>query len=95
MALAVWRDLSLMWLTFWTLIAILPIGVILFFAIKGMHRLRPATRQALRAVQSKVQQVSDISGRLSIKVAAPAIQLYAKAAQVDQLNRAILGRRRG
>lgn len=93
--MAVWRDLSLMWLILWTFIAILPIGAILFFAVKGMHRLRPATRRALRTVQSKAQQVNDVTGRLGAKAVAPAIHLRARAAQVDRLSRAIFRRREG
>ena len=93
--MAFWRDISLMWLILWTFIAILPLGAILFFAIKGMHRLRPATRRALRTAQSKAEQVRDVTGRLGAKVAAPAIHLRARAAQVDRLSRAIFRRREG
>ena len=93
--MAVWRDISLMWLILWTFIAILPIGVILFFAIKGMHRLRPATRRVLRTAQSKAEQVRDVTGRLGAKAVAPAIQLRARAAQVDRLSKAIFRRREG
>ena len=95
MGLAVWRDLSLMWLILWTFLAILPIGVILFFAIKGMHRLRPATRRILRTAQSKAEQVNDVTGRLGAKLAAPAVHLRARAAQVDRLSKAIFRRRKG
>jgi len=93
--LAVWRDLSLMWLVFWTFVAILPIGAILFFAIWGLHRLRPAARKALRAVQPKAQQVSEATSRLSVKLVAPAIQLDARAAQANRLSKVILRRKRG
>lgn len=93
--MAVWRDLSLMWLILWTFVAILPIGLVLFFAIVGMHRLRPATRKALRAVQSKAQQVTDVTGRVSVRLAAPAIGLRARAAQVSRLTTAILRRKEG
>jgi hypothetical protein len=82
-----------MWLILWTFIAILPIGVVLFFAIKGLYLLRPATRRALRSVQAGAQQVSDVTGRVSVKVAAPAIRLHAGAAQVGRLHRAIFRRK--
>jgi len=95
MGLAVWRDLALMWLILWTFVAILPISVILFFSIKGMHRLRPATRRALRSAQAKAQQVSDVTGRLGAKATAPAIHLRARAAQVERLSKAIFRRREG
>ena len=42
MGLSVWADISLMWLIFLTFVSILPIGVLFFFMIKGMHRLRMA-----------------------------------------------------
>jgi hypothetical protein len=40
MDLAVFRDISLLWLIFLTLISILPFAVLFFFAIQGMRRLR-------------------------------------------------------
>jgi len=91
----VWRDISLVWLVFWTLIAILPIAAVLFFAIWGMHRLRPAARNALRVVQPRAQQVSEATSRLSVRLAAPAIQLHARAAQADRLRNVILRRKEG
>jgi hypothetical protein len=83
--LAVWRDISLLWLIFWTFIAVLPVGVLLFFAIMGMHRLRQVTRKYLRQAQAGAQRVSDTSDRLSHRVTAPIISLRAKVAQVDRL----------
>jgi hypothetical protein len=91
--LAVWRDISLLWLIFWTFIAILPVGVLLFFAIKGMHRLRQVTRKYLRSAQSSAIQVSYTTDRLSHQVAAPVIYLRAKVAQADRLRRATLRRK--
>jgi hypothetical protein len=92
MGLAVWRDISLIWLILWTLLAVLPVGVLLFFAIKGLHHLRPMTRKALRSVQSRIWQVGNVADRLSQKATAPVVRLRARAAQVDRLRRAAFRR---
>jgi len=93
MDLAVWRDISLLWLIFWTLIALLPVGVLLGLAIWGMHRLRQGTRKYLRLAQSGAQRVNYTSDRISRQVTAPVIRLRATVAQVDRLRTATFRRK--
>ena len=93
MGLAVARDISLLWLIFLTLIAILPIAVIFFFAIKGMHRLRQLAILYLPLVQEKSRFVADKTEEISHKVVEPIISAKAKTAQVNGIRSAIFTRR--
>jgi hypothetical protein len=93
MGLAVWRDVSLLWLIFLALISILPFAVIFFFAIKGMRRLRQLAEQYLPIAQEKTRLVAEKTQEISQKVANPFIEIQARTAQVDGLRKAIFTRR--
>jgi hypothetical protein len=90
--MAVWRDISLVWLSFLSLIAVLPLGAILYFAIKGMHRLRQLVRAYLPQVQDKARQVAQVTEQAGHRVAAPLIGAKVRAAQMDGLAHAIFRR---
>jgi hypothetical protein len=92
--MAVGRDISLLLLTFLTGISILPIGVILFFLVKGLHRLRQLAKQGFPVAQEKAQLMADMAEKASLKVAAPVISIQAKTAQVDGVVTAIRMRRK-
>jgi hypothetical protein len=94
MDLGVWRDISLMWLIFLTFIAVLPFGVIFYFAVRGMRRLRQLAKQYLPVAQEKAAQVADITEQASQKVTNPWIQAQARAAEVNGMMTAILTRRK-
>jgi hypothetical protein len=94
MDLAVWRDISLLWLILLTLLAVLPLGVLFFFAVKGLHRLRQLAKQYLPLARNRAQQVADRTERISQKVTGPVIGVRAKKAQVGGISRAILARRK-
>jgi cell division protein FtsB len=91
--LAVFRDISLLWLIFLTFLAVLPFGVLFFFAVKGMHRLRQLAKQYLPVAQDYARLVADKSEEVSQKVTDPIIGANAKAAQVNGLTKAIFDRR--
>ena len=91
--MAVARGISLMWLILLTFIAVLPFGVLFFFAIKGMRRLRQLAKQALPIAQQKARLVADGTGRVSQKVAAPVIGVRAGVAQVQGIRRATFRRK--
>jgi hypothetical protein len=93
MDLAVFRDISLLWLIFLTLIAILPFGVLFFFAIRGMHRLRQLAIQYLPIAQEKARWVADKTEEVSQKISDPIIGVKAKTAQVHGVRKAIFTRR--
>jgi hypothetical protein len=92
--MGVWRDISLMWLIFLTLIAVLPIGVIFYFAVRGMSRLRQLAKQYLPIAQQKAAQVADLTEQASQKVARPFVEVQARAAEADGIMTAILRRKR-
>lgn len=91
--LAVFRDLSLMWLILLTLIAVLPFGVIFFLAVRGMIRLRQLAKTYLPIGQEKARLVAAKTEEISHKVANPFIQAEAKAAQASGITKAILRRK--
>lgn len=89
----VWRDISLLWLILLTLVAILPLGVIFFFLVQGMHSLRQAVKRFLPQAQDKANQVARVAEQVSEKVANPFIEIEAKKAEVDGALKAIRARR--
>jgi hypothetical protein len=93
MGLAVWRDISLLWLIFLSLIAVLPFAVLFFYAIKGLHRLRQWVERFLPLAQEKARLVADKSEEYSRKVASPVISAHVKTAQVNGIRKAIFTRR--
>ena len=93
MGLAVYRDISLLWLIFLTLIAILPVGVLFFLAIRGMHRLRQLAKLYLPLAQERARWVADKTEEISQKVSDPIISVKAKTAQVHGVRKAIFTRR--
>jgi len=92
--LAVWRDISLMWLIFLTLIPALLAGVILFFCVKGMHRLRQVTEKYLSIAQDKAQRVASGTEGASKKVVSPFIAAQATGARIGTMARTTVTRRK-
>ena len=80
MGLAVMRDISLLWLIFLTLIAIIPFGVLFFYAIKGMIRLRQLVKLYAPIALEKTRLVATLSEEYSQKIVRPIIGAKAKAA---------------
>ena len=94
MGLAVMRDMSLIWLIFLTLIAIIPFGILFFYCIKGMIRLRQLVKLYAPLALEKTRLVATLTEEYSQKIASPIINARAKAAQVDGTTRAIFARRK-
>jgi hypothetical protein len=92
MGLAVWRDISLIWLLSLTLVSVLPFAVLFFYAIKGMQRLRQLAKKWLPFAGEKVELVADKTEEYSVKAAEPIIAAYAAAARVRGMAKQILGR---
>jgi hypothetical protein len=90
----VWRDISLMWLILLTFVAILPFGVIFFFAIKGMWRLRQVVERFFPQAQEQVRLVAEKTEEVSEQVAQPVVEFYARTARVGTMARTILRRNR-
>jgi hypothetical protein len=94
MGLAVARDISLIWLILLTLITVLPFGVLFFYIIKGLRRLRFLAKMYMPIAQDKARLVADVTEQVSQKVAQPVIGAHAKAAQANGIKRAIFTRRK-
>ena len=90
--MAVWRDISLIWLISLAIVSVLPFAIAGFFAIKGMHKLRGLVKEYAPVAQDKTRLVATKSDEISQKVAKPFIVASAKAAQARTLTRAITRR---
>lgn len=93
-ALAVFRDISLLWLILLTLIAVLPCGVAFYFAVCGLRRLRQLIKHYLPLVQQKAALLADKTEQVSQEVVEPFIGVQARAAEAAAIRRAILRRKR-
>ncbi len=91
--MAVWRDVSLIWLIFWTLIAVLPFGLVFYFVVKGMFRLRQLARRYLPIAQKTARQVAETTDVVSRKVVAPFIAVRSARAQMQGMRNAALRRK--
>ena len=92
--LAVWRDISLLWLILLTLIPVLLVGVALFFCIKGMHRLRQLAKKYLPVAQDAAKQVASGTEKASQKVASPFIAAHVAGARIGAIARTTVTRRK-
>lgn len=88
----VWRDISLIWLIFLTSISVLPFAIVLFFAIRGLSKLRGVVKRYAPVAQEKAHTVAVKSDEVSQKVAKPFIVAYARSAQARTMTRAITRR---
>jgi len=93
MGLAVWRDISLLWLILLSMIAILPFAVLFFFAIRGMRRLRQLAITYLALLQDKSNLMATKTDEISRQVIKPIINARTKSAQVSGIRNAIFSRR--
>jgi len=91
---AVWRDISLLWLIFLMLIPALLIGVVLFFCIKGMHRLRQLAKKHLPTAQNAARRVASGTKRASQRVASPFIAAHVAGARIGAIARTTVTRRK-
>jgi hypothetical protein len=92
--LAVWRDISLLWLIFLTLIPTVLAAVVLFFCVKGMHRLRQVAKKYLPMAQNAARQVASGTERASQKVVSPFIAAQAAGARIGAIARTPFTRRK-
>jgi hypothetical protein len=92
MGLAVWRDISLIWLLLLTIISILPISIVLFFLVKGMHRLRQLVKEYLPLAQEMVRQVAAKVDEICDKIIAPFVSIYAAWARLNAITKTIFRR---
>mgnify|MGYP000971344861 CR=1 FL=1 len=82
----VWRDISLIWLIFLATISVLPFAIVLFFAIKGLNKLRglaaiyPNYVQIVASAESGIRTLADLKGkRVSVGAPRSGTELNARA----------------
>lgn len=92
MTIAVWRDISLVWLVFLTLLAVLPWGVVFFFLVKGMAKVRQGVKKIMPILQAKANQVARGADQASYKIAQPVVGAHALGAQVGTITRTVFRR---
>ena len=90
----VWRDISLMWLTLLTLVAVLPFAIVFFFAIKGMRRLRQLAKQYLPQAQEQARLVAAKTEEFSQQLTKPMVEVNVRTARLNMTARTILRRNR-
>jgi hypothetical protein len=90
MGLAVWRDISLMWLVLLSVLMIVPIAVVFVYANLGVHRLLQLGKLYLPIAQAKTQLVAIRTGEIGQKVVSPIIAVQARSAQTTSIIRAIV-----
>lgn len=90
----VWRDISLIWLTLLTLVAVLPFAIVFFFAIRGMRRLRQLAKSYLPQAQEQAKLVAARTEEFSLQLAQPMVELNARTARLNTTARTILRRNR-
>jgi hypothetical protein len=92
--MTVWRDISLLWLIFLTLIAALPFGVIFYLATRGMRRLRQLAKQYLPLARTKAVEMADVTEKASQKVTKPFIEASARTAEINAILTTTFARRK-
>ena len=93
MDLATLRDISLLWLILLGFIGVLPFGVLFYFAIRGIIRLRQLAKQYLPVAQEKARLLADTTEAVSDKVTSPLIAIESRATQTASTTRALFSRR--
>jgi len=93
-SLALWRDISAVWLLLLCFIGMLIPLAASFFAVWGMHKALERARTALTAAQSVSSTVRDKAGTASEQVVRPVIGAQRLAARASESIRVLTGARR-
>lgn len=85
MELALWRDISVVWLSLFCFIGlIIPVAISLF-AVKGMHVVVDRTPRLLRQVQGYSRALRTKVDVASYQVAEPVIKAHKTSSRVSTL----------
>jgi hypothetical protein len=90
LALAPWRDLSIVWFVLWTMIFCLVPGAAFFFALKYLRIFNRWLQLPLLNAQVWALRIQQGTARVSENIAAVPITLHSKAAQVSTTTRGII-----
>jgi hypothetical protein len=98
-ALALWRDIALVWLALLCFIGLLVPLAVSLFAVKGMHAAVDRTPRLLRQVQGYSRAMRTQTGAASLRIAEPVIQAHKRstrlATALDRLLRRPASQQRG
>ena len=79
MALSLWRDISVVWLSLFCLIGLAIPLVALYFVVRGLNSLHQKTAGVLRQGQVYSRQLRQQGDQLSRMIAEPVIRTQGKA----------------
>lgn len=83
MELALWRDLSVIWLSLFCFVGLAIPLVGLYFAVRGMNALHDMTYRLMRRTQRLSRQVPVQTDRAAAKVIDPLIRMQAQATRIE------------
>ncbi|MCX6044236.1 MAG: hypothetical protein NT075_03935 [Chloroflexi bacterium] len=81
MSIALWRDISVVWLSLFCFVALVIPIVILYFAVRGMNFVQVKVHQLFQKAQGISRMVRVQTEGISEKVADPVIQVHGRFAQ--------------
>ena len=88
--LAPWRDLSIVWLVFWTVILLALPGIALFFAQLYLRRFNRWLRLPLLTAQVWALRIEQGAARTSERIANVPIGLHSASAQFRVTTRGVV-----
>ncbi|MEZ4618328.1 MAG: hypothetical protein R2867_22825 [Caldilineaceae bacterium] len=83
MELAFWRDLSVIWLSLFCFIGLVPPLAVLYLAVRGMNALHGKSYRWVRQAQGLSSHVPQQTKRAATKISEPVIQIQRRAKQVE------------
>jgi len=81
--LAVWRDLSVVWLSFFCFVGLAMPLAILYFAVRGMNAFHAKSYHLLRRAQQTSSKLPVQTEQLANRVSEPVIQLQKRTKRVE------------
>ena len=93
--LAPWRDLSIVWLVFWTMLLLAVPGVALFFAQLYLRRFNRWLRLPLLTAQVWALRIEQSAARASARLANILIGLHSAGTQFRVTTRGVVDFLRG
>ncbi len=88
MGLGPWRDVALILLILETALVILPAGILLYAAVRGLQAANRFARQYLPIARERVQQIATATDRLCRRAVDPLLTLGAWRAQAGAIRSA-------
>jgi len=88
--LALWRDLSIVWLILWTMLFVAVPGIALYFAQLYLRRFRRWLRMPLLTAQVWALRIQQGAARASDRAANAPIALHSAGARADVTTRGVI-----